>query len=274
MMTITEQMESLKTYRGHAQRPSDFEAFWRERQSRAAPTSVRTEQIPFKNSAAVYETLTISAGERVIHVRSIRPPQQRRFPTILMFHDLNRGVRGWHHMTRFVALGYAVVALENEPAADLLVKPDASGLEQRYLDALTAAQTALILPHTDASRLAVWGEGFGGALSIVTAALLAETARCVVLNPLPADFRGQRQGMPEKALAALDYLDIVHFAPMLTGPFLMGSGLMDKIAPIAAQYAVYNQAVCSKKHLVYPKYEHERINFFENELLKFLHFEV
>ena len=88
---------------------------------------------------------------------------------------------------------------------------------------------------------------------------------------MPADFRRTNGGADEERFSALDYLDPVNLAPLLRGPLLMGTGLLDKVAPPEGQYAVYNRAVCPKKHLVYPKYEHERINFFEDELLKFLH---
>ena len=69
----------------------------------------------------------------------------------------------------------------------------------------------------------------------------------------------------------LDYVDAVNFAPMLKGQLLLGTALMDKIAPPEGQYALYHRAGCEKTHFVYPKYEHERINFFEHEVLKFLH---
>ena len=95
--------------------------------------------------------------------------------------------------------------------------------------------------------------------------------RCAALNPMPADFRRRNGVSDEKLLSALDYMDPVNFAPFLRGALLMGTGLMDKVAPPEGQYAIYNRAVCPKRHLVYPKYEHERINFFENELIKFLH---
>ena len=67
-----------------------------------------------------------------------------------MFHDAGRPVRGWHHMTRFVALGYAVFALENRAEADA---------QTQFADAQAAARAALSLPTT--LNLIAWGEGLG-----------------------------------------------------------------------------------------------------------------
>lgn len=70
--------------------------------------------------------------------------------------------------------------------------------------------------------------------------------------------------------AVLDGLDPVSFAALLTCPLLLGTGLLDQTA-FAKPICHLQSGRGPKTHLVYPKYEHERINFFENELLKFFH---
>lgn len=70
---------------------------------------------------------------------------------------------------------------------------------------------------------------------------------------------------------ALGYLDCANFAPMVKCGFLMGIGLMDRFSPPLAQAAVYNRVPGRKRLPTYPKYGHEKINSFENELLKFLY---
>ncbi len=271
-MTILEQKEKLCSYRGRSVCPEDFARFWSERWCVSNPKEIRRTPVQFKNPAAVYEELHIAVKNgRTIQARYIRPSGEGRFPTLLMFHDQDRGVRGWHHMTRFVASGYAVVALEREPLhMDWLCAPDPQMLEQCDTDALALVRAALLLPQTDAAHLVSWGEGFGGGLAIVAAAISDVEMRCAALHPLPADFRGCCDGVEEGLFPKLDYVDLANFAPMLKGELLLGTGLLDRIAPPAEQYAIYHRAVCPKRHLVYPKYEHERINFFENELLKFL----
>ena len=136
-MTIAEQKAACETYQGMTEIPTDFEAVWRGRWAKAAPAGeVLVERLPFQNAQAVYQQWSVPAPNgREIRARYIRPAREGAFPTVLMFHDLGRGVRGWHHMTRFVALGYAVAALENQTSvADWRRDWAALSLEDRYLD--------------------------------------------------------------------------------------------------------------------------------------------
>lgn len=261
-MTITERMRSLEHFRGSTLCPPDFSDYWQQKLNMLRGLSVHRERVPFHNPAAVYENLqVIIPGGESVQARYIRPVGNGPFPTVLMFHDLGRPCRGWHHMTRFVGFGYAVIALENQlDASKTIEELSTEQLERMDLDALAAAFAALRLPETDTAHLAAWGEGFGGGLALLVSALLPVSVRCGCLHPMPA------QLAPEKV-----YLDLINFAPLLHGPLLMGTALMDTVAPPEGQYAIYNRAACVKRHLVYPKYEHERINAFENELLKFLH---
>lgn len=267
-MTITERIEALNNWQGNTCCPEDLREQWHRKLPSAGDIIVRAECVPFCNPFAIYERLTVSsAGRDIAHARCIRPTGNGPFPTIFMFHDIGRKVRGWHHMTRFVACGYAVAALENRNTPDLARDLNARILEENYVAAYAAATAALTLPFTDNEHLAAWGEGFGGALAVFTAAMLPGTVRCAALNPMPADFNGECEiSIKDRA----DMLDPISFASLLNGPLLIGTGLMDKAAPPKAQYAIFNRAACPKRHLVYPKYEHERNNSFENELLKFL----
>lgn len=44
---------------------------------------------------------------------------------------------------------------------------------------------------------------------------------------------------------------------------------MDTYAPPQGQAAIYNRLTCPKQWKLYPKYIHERVNFFENQMLCF-----
>lgn len=255
-MTVSERKKMLEAYAGRNRCPADFDKYWKKRYGEILISSIRRQPVPFMNSCAVYEELTVRTGEgRESSARYIRPRGEGPFPVLFLFHDLGRPVRGWHHMTRFTALGWSVIALENPSE---LKTEDLQGqtLENLYLDALAIVKAAQLLPETG-KILSTWGEGFGGGLAIVTAALLGGDTRCACLNPMPAEIQEE-------------YLDIANFSRMLTGQLLMGTGLMDTISRPEGQYAVYNPAHCQKWHFVYPKYAHERINDFENEHIKFL----
>ena len=285
--------------------PSGFSEFWGLRAQMArtlAEGSVAAVPVASASPAARYAELVVSApGTRALRGRYVRPATDAPVPLVLAFPDWYQGVRGWHHLTRFVALGSAVVMLDARPlgwdaldvtaGADLA--PEGMALAGAYTDALRLAAAALELPGIDRSRVSTWGEGLGGACALVVAALLGdERWRCAALNPLPAGInldaapvsgplagvtRHFRDMDPMRAEAAglasaLAYVDAVSFAPLLRGNLLVGTGGMDVAAPPAGQDALVAAATsaASARQVTYPRHAHERINEFENELVGFL----
>lgn len=265
-MTIQEYRTKLESYFGADTAPADFREYW-NRKMNEAPKNICVETVPFLNTAAVYEAVTLTMESRTIRGRYIRPNGEGPHPLVLMFHDLHREIRGWHHMTRFIAMGYAVMALD-APANkdDWKCAPDSIGFDNYIQDALVLANYARKLSWVNQSRIVTWGEGFGGGLAIAAASMLPEDVRCCALNPMPGDIRT----ISPNCDAKLDYCDIIHFASGIKGKVLMGVCLMDQVAPPEGQYAAYNRMNCPKHMKVYPKYIHERVNAFENELLSFL----
>lgn len=263
-MTDSAYIRFLENYEGAAACPEDFAAFWERKTTQAfAQISAKAvDVIPVLtyNAAASYALLSFPGTDgTILHARYLRPSEEKKYPALIMYHDIGRGVRGWHHITRFVSMGWSVIALENRAGrnkGDSLAELD---LQQMYCDALSTAAAVLSLPETDAHRLGAWGEGFAGGLAIVTASMLGENCKCAAHNPMPAELTAEQA-----------YTDLLNFAPLLKGPFLLGIGLLDQVAKPEGQYAVFHRATCEKLHKVYPRHEHERNNFFENELMKFL----
>ena len=301
MPTVSALRASLETYRGLGDRPADFGSFWRRRDAAAeacAATSTATE-LPSKNLLAAYSRVCVASTDgRWLTVRVIEPRTSGPHPVVVMFHDLGRGARGWHHMTRFVALGYGVVAVEARAWSTDVTEgwelgPRGLAFTQVIDDALVSAHLALSLPWVDASRVVTWGEGLGGALAIDVAAVLGKRVwRCAAANPMPADFRGAWESGFEKGayaglrthfrdvdptaaradelFSALAYVDAMFFSPALESRLLVGVGLDNDVSAPSSQYAAFNRATCEKALISYPKWGHERINDFEDELLGFL----
>ena len=194
---------------------------------------------------ASYEELTlVSTDGTELRARHVAPKEGERHPVILMFHDATRPVRGWHHVTRYVALGYEVLHLENRPG-DVV-----GSFAQCVDDALRAFDLATTLPQADPRRIVAFGEGFGGALALAVAER-RDTWKAVALNPYPT-------------------AGLLADAPRIDCPVLLGTSRMDEIASPSAQ----DELAGRLQNLVrknYPKYVHERINAFENEFLSFVH---
>lgn len=259
-MMDSEWMRALESYHSANVEPADFSEYWRKQNDHAKQTAVlHEEELPFHSPNVRYSLVSFKGTDgRSLQARCLCPRTDGRFPTVLLFHDIGRGARGWHHMTRFAALGFAVVALENRSGYKEGADLSQQDVVQLYCDALCAMHAAQSLKNTDTSRLMTFGEGFGGGLAIVSAAMSERPVFCAALNPTPADIPEQKA-----------YIDLTHFAPLLTGSFLLGTGLLDSIAKPEGQYAVLHRCTCPREHHVYVRHEHERNNFFEDELLRF-----
>lgn len=285
----------------------DFAEFWELRRAAACLSEPRTlVPVGTASPSARYQELVVEApGGRELRARYVRPASDEPCGVVLCFPDYNQGVRGWHHLTRFVALGFAAVMLDAralgweslgvcDGADDA---PQGLGVARAYTDALRLAVAALKLPSIDPAHVCAWGEGVGGAAALCVSALIGdETWRCAVANPLPAGIclerdsrvamgplagiaRHFRQTDPIRSGAeglaqALSYVDAAGFAALMRGNLLVGTGLLDEASPAEGQDALVRAAregrCASVRQVRYARHGHERINEFENELVGFL----
>ena len=213
--------------------------------------------IDFANPYARYSEVSFELGGDVVHARLIEPAGRTRVselaPLCLMFHDVDRPVRGWHHMTRFAAMGYAVLALDDDVIGigDLAQGIASPAFVERVRWGCAMAKVARDLDGIDSDRIFAWGEGLGGGVALAVSALDKRGLTCTALaNPLPS------------GLEAL--------SPRVRGSVLVGTSLMDTVSDPKGQFAVFYGLECDRKHIVYAKYAHERINAFENEAIDFL----
>ena len=119
--------------------------------------------IDFVNPCARYSEVSFELGDHAVHARLIEPVGRarvsERVPLCLMFHDIDRPVRGWHHMTRFAAMGYAVLALDDGVAGtDDLQRGIASpAFVERVRCGCALAKVARNLDGVDSDRIFAWG---------------------------------------------------------------------------------------------------------------------
>ena len=278
--------------------PSFEKWYARLREEAKNTPSFTVQAVAFRNPAAVYSILSWQATDGVpLHARLIRPATNRQVPLILMFHDAFVPIRGWHHMTRFIAAGFAVLALENRSGwTDITAGwengPDCLLPASFLRDAVSLVAIAASFPWV--SEMLAWGEGLGGGMAIVAASVCPERIkRCAAANPMPAAidivldkgcaspfYDGITQYFrwkdPERRninslRSSLSLVDTVHFASYLKGSVLLGTSSMDNVSPPETQDQLWNAISCDKHRKVYAKHVHERINDFEDELLHFMH---
>lgn len=311
-------IEKLGQYKGSSICPPNFETYWNEQKRCADELVVKYQLIKksFNNPYADYYDLYFRGIDgALIYAKYICPSHGKKVPTVIQFHDYKQSSKGWHYLTRYIGIGYAVLAMDcrgqggksedkggicgstvcGHLIAGLEDELDQLYYRKVYLDAYLLSKIAFQLPKTSPSEVTTYGVGQGGALAITTAVLNPSVSKCVAQAPFLADFKrvwemdldleayeGIRYYFrwfdpmhlkEDMVFTKLGYLDVVNFAPYLKSSLLVGTGLMDRICPPSTQYAIVNQAMCPKKHVVFAKFSHELINAFEDEYLKFLTFD-
>ncbi len=102
----------------------------------------------------------------------------------------------------------------------------------------------------DPDRIFAWGEGLGGGVALAVSALDERGLACTaVANPIPG---------------GLEVLSSRVCVEWCSWYIAYGYRVDPK-----DQFAVFNGLECDRKHIIYAKNAHERINAFENEVIDF-----
>lgn len=284
--------------------PNDFWEFWDARLAAAPAGEAEVADAGLTSPVAAYEELTLpTADGTALHAHVVRPRKiEGPVPCVVSSYDMARAPRGWHHLTRWVALGCAVVQPQRrhwsgDVCAGWEQGPAGLELATQVADAALWLRATAALPFADEGRLVLYGEGLGAALLADAAALAGRVGvrvrRSCLLNPTLADFRavwehvgstvtyaGLRRHFriedptgeaADELFSTLDYVDTVNFARALPGDLLLGTSLMDGVTPPAVQSALYDAVPgAGKRRVTYPKWGHERVNDFEDKTLRWL----
>lgn len=205
-------MKNLDNYMGSCKKPTDFDEFWANQLKRIDEMEFHVElkRMPFSSSLAdYYEMHFKSFDEAHLYAKYIVPKKKGKKPVMLEFHDMNKASEGWHHLSRYVASGMAVIALDCRNQGGLsfdshafvgsyTMSPLMLGIQgeveelyyvKSYLDAYVCSRIVEQLSDLDHEQIATLGEGQGGGIAFVCACLNPKIKKCAVEFPFPCDIQ-------------------------------------------------------------------------------------
>lgn len=145
-----------------------------------------------------------------------------------------------HYLLRFDAIGYDVVSIP-------------------YNNKKTLKDVSTILKEIERimeiKDIVTVGESYGATLAIVFASMIKDCKGCIVQSPVIIE---------EKELNPIEN------AKRINCPFLLASGKIDKISLLEDNKKIFKNVKGKKEHLQYLRYDHERINDFEDKKMHFL----
>lgn len=290
-MATTAVPATLRGFRTTSVKPADFDAFWDETFAATAATPLQVEIEP----APLFSTPTTrvsrvwfrSYGGLRIMAWFVRPANDAKVPVVLTFPGYSQSVgpqRFWAD-EGFAALN---VTVRGHEWSDAEYRPGFPGLildgvEDRatsgyrgvYVDAWRAVDVLKELPNLDLDRVYARGASQGGGLTLLVAATCPEVKAaapdvpflCAIRDALTrtqsypyGEVNDYLRMYPEKrdaVLRTLDGIDIVHFAPRITAPLLVGIGLKDDVCPPETGFALLNALTAPYEVEPYPNAAHE-----------------
>lgn len=204
--------KELEEYFGVSNKPNDFESFWEKRIQIA--DSIKLEyslnKIEFLNKDANYYELTFkSIDGELIYAKYICPNNSKKSPIVLEFHDYKEASKGWHNLTRYIGIGYSILAMDcrgqggktndsykskGPTVLGHLIQGIDDSIENLYyckvyLDGYVLSRIAKDLSNTDNEKLITFGKGQGAAIGAFVARFNKNVKKCSMQYPYLSDFR-------------------------------------------------------------------------------------
>ena len=105
MATVSQIRAAGEKYLGADAAPEDLASYWSARAGRALTARPHElAEVGIDTPVAAYRELSFASTDgQEVRARVLLPKAEGPHPLILVFHDMDRGVRGWHHLTRYLA---------------------------------------------------------------------------------------------------------------------------------------------------------------------------
>lgn len=294
--------------------PSDFLSFWENELNKAAkiPLDVNLTLLPERCTPLVdvYHIRYKNIDNSFIYGILAKPKKAGKYPGILQVPGA--GIRPYNGLIEQAEHGFVTLqigihgipvtyttdlynnlaagALKNYPMVNLDNK-DTYYYKRVYIGSVRGIDVLASLEEVDNSKLLVWGQSQGGALSIITAALNKKVKGLVAVYPALSDLTGylhKRAGgwphmfnennaptMATKAkIETSAYYDVVNFARQINVPGYYTWGYNDETCPPTSMYSAFNQIQAPKElllvqetgHWTYPEQQQKIFNWIKNFL--------
>lgn len=224
-------LESLKTYRGRAIRPKDFDAYWDRAIAEMEKLGTGCDLIPAAVRAPGAECFDLwftGVGSVRVHAKYLCPTHRPApCPAVVLFHGYHRNCGSWASLMSYVGAGFCVLGLDCRGQGGLSVdngcvegmtirghvirgatdpNPDKLLMRSIYLDCAQLARIAMAMPEVDEARVAAQGASQGGGLALACAALTPKLNRVAALMPFLCDYRRSCEvANPDGAISELLY---------------------------------------------------------------------
>ena len=310
-MIDTMTVEKMKTYKGRQNKPENFDLFW-ENEISQLPVELKFKLEEKKYNipnVKFYELEFQSTKNSTIYSILVVPHSNEPVPVIFQFHGYQGQSPDWSTHLNYAHAGFAMVSMDVRGQAGKSIDggkyqgntvkghvvrgmtegPENLFYKEVYLDVYQLVRIVREFDFIDEANMNSYGLSQGGALSLITAALIPEIRKTVAIYPFLSDFKrvlefgNQSEAYDElfryfkfndpmhrqedEILKTISYIDVKNFANKIRSDVLMITGLEDNICFPSTQFAVFNQINSNKRHLVLPEYSHEDMNVIIKDLI-------
>ncbi len=214
MPLIDMPLEELKVYKGLNPKPDDFDKFWDASLAEMRAIDPQLELTPAEFQTPYAECMDMwftGVGGARIHAKFARPrpKSDKPKPAVLMFHGYSGNAGSWVGLLNYVAMGYAVAALDCRGQGGLsedvggvkgttlrghLIRgldgpPENMLFRNIFLDTAQMAKIVMEMNDVDENRVGAQGGSQGGGLTLACTALEPRIKRSVPLYPFLCDYR-------------------------------------------------------------------------------------
>jgi cephalosporin-C deacetylase-like acetyl esterase len=275
--------------------PADFDAFWAAKLAELAKVPMNAVVTPGDSGRAdVNYSLVRMNNIRGTHLEAqlARPKQGKKLPALVIFQwagvyglqkdwVLSRAAAGWLTLNvnpHDLPIGEPEEFYKAQDKGALNNYPHIGNDDREthyflrmYLGCYRAVEYLASRPDWDGKTIVVMGASQGGLQTLVAAALNPRVTAALAEVPAGSDQWGPDAGRLaawpcqlnqawdrdiQKVRQASLYFDIVHFAPRIHCPTLIGVGLIDTVVPPPGVYATFNQIPGPKEIIPMPQASH------------------